>query len=212
MFLPCLHSPAFQSKSGSEKRSRDDATFRGSLHGTAFAWENKRDKLRAKARKEIQKRSFWRRFWVLLPTGAKVPRAGARNVPFSLMLRRCRSISLPPALRATSATLRRTTQCEHWAASQREALEFRACGRGGAMYPKGTCSASLHCVGIAPYEIDGRAFVKRRAGAAECVRVMSLPPSRRCRDTSLTEGGEGFRACGRGVRIPTPVTSVTGSE
>ena len=28
---------------------------------------------------------------------------------------------------------------------------FRACGRGGAMHPKGTCSASLHCVGIAPY-------------------------------------------------------------
>ena len=22
----------------------------------------------------------------------------------------------------------------------------------GAMHPKGTCSASLHCVGIAPYE------------------------------------------------------------
>ena len=35
----------------------------------------------------------------------------------------------------------------------REALEFRACGRGGAMHPKGTCSASLHCVGIAPYEV-----------------------------------------------------------
>ena len=32
-----------------------------------------------------------------------------------------RTTSLPPALRATSATLRRTTQCEHWAASQREA-------------------------------------------------------------------------------------------
>ena len=30
------------------------------------------------------------------------------------------------------------------------------------MHPKGTCSASLHCVGIAPYEIDGSAFVKRR--------------------------------------------------
>ena len=28
----------FQSKSGSEKRSRDNATFRGNLHGTAFAW------------------------------------------------------------------------------------------------------------------------------------------------------------------------------
>ena len=92
---------------------------------------------------------------------------------------------------------------------------------GGAMHPKGTCSASLHCVGIAPYEIngsafvkrrgdvgiapyeiDGSAFVKRRAGAAECVRVMSLPPSRRSRDTSLTEGGEGFRACGRGDGFP----------
>ena len=34
-----LHSLAFQSKSGSEKRSRDNATFRGNLCGTAFAWE-----------------------------------------------------------------------------------------------------------------------------------------------------------------------------
>ena len=32
------------------------------------------------------------------------------------------------------------------------------------------------------------------------------------RDTSLAEGGGGFRACGRGERIPPPVTSVTGSE
>ena len=31
---------------------------------------------------------------------------------------------------------------------------------GGAMYPKGTCSASLHCVGIAPYETSNEgAFV-----------------------------------------------------
>ena len=29
---------AFQSKSGSEKRSRDNAIFRGNFHGTAFAW------------------------------------------------------------------------------------------------------------------------------------------------------------------------------
>ena len=28
----------FQSKSGSGKRSRDDAIFRGNFHGTAFAW------------------------------------------------------------------------------------------------------------------------------------------------------------------------------
>ena len=33
-----VDAPIFQSKSGSEKRRRDDATFRGSLCGTAFAW------------------------------------------------------------------------------------------------------------------------------------------------------------------------------
>ena len=38
-FLPWLHSPAFQSKSGSEERSRDSATFRRSLCGTTFAWQ-----------------------------------------------------------------------------------------------------------------------------------------------------------------------------
>ena len=36
--------------------------------------ENRQDKRQVKARKEIQKRSFWRRFWVLLPLLAKVPR------------------------------------------------------------------------------------------------------------------------------------------
>ena len=33
---------------------------------------------------------------------------------------------------------------------------------GGPMHPKGTCSASLHCVGIAPYE--GYTEVRRLAG------------------------------------------------
>ena len=33
-----VDAPIFQSKSGSEKRSRDNATFRGNFHGTAFAW------------------------------------------------------------------------------------------------------------------------------------------------------------------------------
>ena len=92
MFLPWLHSHAFQSKSGSAQRSRDNATFRRNLHGMAFAWENKQDKQRMKARKGFSNRRFERRFWVLLPPGAKVPRAGARNVPFSLMPRRCRGI------------------------------------------------------------------------------------------------------------------------
>ena len=85
--------------------------------------EHHRDKCCVKARKGFSNRRFERRFWVLLPPRAKVPRAGARNVPLD-----------NPASLCT-----------------REALEFRACGRGGAMHPKGTCSASLHCVGIAPY-------------------------------------------------------------
>ena len=142
------------------------------------------------------------------------------------MPRRCRGISLPPSRRSrdTSASLRYAQPSVSTGPPRRGRQEFRACGRGGAygaMHPKGTCSASLHCVGIAPYrrlqrvrsytvspsgasrhlprrgrhgiprlrarrgdvgiapyEIDGSAFVKRRTGAAECVRVMSLPPSR----------------------------------
>ena len=39
------------------------------------------DKRRVKPRKGFSNRRFERRFWVLLPPRAKVPRAGARNVP-----------------------------------------------------------------------------------------------------------------------------------
>ena len=42
---------------------------------------DKQDKRRVKARKGFSNHRFERRFWVLLPPGAKVPRAGARNVP-----------------------------------------------------------------------------------------------------------------------------------
>ena len=44
--------------------------------------ENKQDKQQVKPRKGFSNRRFERRFWVLLPPRAKVPRAGARNVPF----------------------------------------------------------------------------------------------------------------------------------
>ena len=44
--------------------------------------KGKRDKRQVKPRKGFSNRRFERRFWVLLPPGAKVPRAGARNVPF----------------------------------------------------------------------------------------------------------------------------------
>ena len=43
--------------------------------------KDKQDKRRVKARKGFSNRRFERRFWVLLPPRAKVPRAGARNVP-----------------------------------------------------------------------------------------------------------------------------------
>ena len=43
--------------------------------------KDKQDKRRVKARKGFSNRRFERRFWVLLPPGAKVPRAGARNAP-----------------------------------------------------------------------------------------------------------------------------------
>ncbi len=57
-----------------------------------------RDKRQVKARKGFSNRRFERRFWVLLPPGAKVPRAGARNV----------LLTIPPSRlrRATSASLR----------------------------------------------------------------------------------------------------------
>ena len=60
------------------------------------------------------------------------------------------------------------------------------------------CRGTRGDVGIAPYETTAE---------------KTIPPSRLRRDTSLAQGRQGvFRACGRGERIPTPVTSVTGSE
>ena len=57
----------------------------------------------------------------------------------------------------------------------------------GAMHPKGACSASLHCVGIAPYE-----------GCKGCGRATALPPSTLRVATSLTEGGFGGSRLRRG--------------
>ena len=44
---------------------------------------DKQDKWRVKARKGFSNCRFERRFWVLLPPRAKVPRAGARNIPLN---------------------------------------------------------------------------------------------------------------------------------
>ena len=44
--------------------------------------KSEQDKRQVKARKGFSNRRFERRFWVLLPPRAKVPRAGARNAPF----------------------------------------------------------------------------------------------------------------------------------
>ena len=54
---------------------------------------DKQDKWRVKARKGFSNRRFERRFWVLLPPRAKVPRAGARNIlldnPSARVFRAC---------------------------------------------------------------------------------------------------------------------------
>ena len=47
------------------------------------------DTRRVKARKGFSNRRFERRFWVLLPPRAKVPRAGARNIPLDNPPRGC---------------------------------------------------------------------------------------------------------------------------
>ena len=65
-------------------------------------------------------------------------------------------------------------------------MEGCAWGRGGAMRPKGACSASLHCVGIAPY------------GGVQGVRACNGSPSVKASRCHLTEGGGEFRAAARG--------------
>ena len=67
---------------------------------------DKQDKWRVKARKGFSNRRFERRFWVLLPPRAKVPRAGARNIPLDNPPRGC---SAPAG--AGNGFPR---QCEHW--------------------------------------------------------------------------------------------------
>ena len=70
----------------------------------------------------------------------------------------------------------------------------RRCRGIGAMHPKGTCSASLHCVGIAPYGRSvGGAFVCRLS-----LRRFAPPPSQREAEVStpflshiLFDGGDG---------------------
>ena len=92
--------------------------------------EHHRDKCCVKARKGFSNRRFERRFWVLLPPRAKVPRAGARNIPLD-------NPSVAAKGRDTSATLRRTTQCEHWAASQREGRGcYAPAGAAGRCTPR----------------------------------------------------------------------------
>ena len=82
----------------------------------------------------------------------------------------------------TSATLRRTTQCEHWAASQREALKGRLAG--GGLMPR-RCRGIRGDEGIAPY---GRA-----------TRVRSYDGGR----TESSAPTEGCKGCG-GIRGDAP--------
>ena len=70
------------------------------------------------------------------------------------------------------------------------------------MHPKGTCSASLHCVGIAPYETT---IDRPCVGADAHIRPSPFfSPSVKTKgfDTSLAEGGKGFpRLRGNSCRL-----------
>ena len=54
----------------------------------------------------------------------------------------------------------------------------RRCRGIGAMHPKGTCSASLHCVGIAPYEmpIEVRSAKRREGQSPSPTDVFTIVP------------------------------------
>ena len=123
----------------------------------------------------------------------------------------------------TSATLRRTTQCEHWAASQREALKGRLAG--GGLMPR-RCRGIRGDEGIAPY---GRATRVRSydggrtessaptEGCTGCLRATAggVPQGRLFRFAPLRghrplRGVQGVRACngGRGTpRVLVPLRS-----
>ena len=101
--------------------------------------KSKQNKNHVKPRKEIQKRSFWRRF-------------------FSSFLSLLKEKRPPEAKRGTDSHV--------------------ASLLGMTGKERGVCSVDVRRGGVLPRP--------------------SLPPSRRSRDTSLTEGGGVFRACGRG--------------
>ena len=127
------HNSAFRSKSGSGKRSRDNATFRRNLLGTAFAWQMRsRYAAGEGAQRNFQTAGLNGVFGYFCRRGQKYPAPG-------------RGISLwtiPPSRlrRDTSATLRRTTQCEHWAAFTQGRLDAAALPRyispSGASRPR----------------------------------------------------------------------------
>ena len=107
-------SLAFRSKSGSGKRSRDNATFRRNLLGTAFAWQMRsRYAAGEGAQRDFQTAGLNGVFGYFCRRGQKYPAPG-------------RGISLwtiPPSTRSADASL---------AEGGEGAL--RACGRGGVMW------------------------------------------------------------------------------
>ena len=92
---------------------------------------------------------------------------------------------------------------------QSAARVFRACGRGGRMWASAPTEQRKGCGGETAGRCGHRPLRTSNEGAV--VQRLSLRHGEAVTPSSQREA-RGFRACRRGERIPTPVTSVTGSE
>ena len=77
-----------QKRQRKEKQRQCNISVKFPRHSVRVAYFSK-IKNHVKAREGFSNRRFERRFWVLLPPWAKVPRAGARNIPLDNPPRGC---------------------------------------------------------------------------------------------------------------------------
>ena len=108
------HNSAFRSKSGSGKRSRDNATFRRNLLGTAFAWQMRsRYAAGEGAQRDFQTAGLKGVFGYFCRRGQKYPAPGRGislwTIPPSLPL-----AVTPPSQREARGTDSHASDVGHW--------------------------------------------------------------------------------------------------